>query len=72
MIRTVQFKFISGNDVQINYRAVVTKYFGPLFGSSIETKSFKPRKTADNNSAYKIYLLKCMGHENELPNLTNI
>jgi len=34
----------------------------------METKSVKPRQTAENNPAYKIYLRKevqCIGHENK-------
>jgi hypothetical protein len=42
---------------------------------SIEKNSVKPKQTAENNLAYKIYLLKevqCLGHENELRNLGQI
>jgi hypothetical protein len=42
----------------MNYRAVGKMYFELVFRGSIETKSVKPRQTADNNPAYKIYLLK--------------
>jgi len=45
---------------------VVTKYIELVLRGSIETKSIKPRQTADNKMAYKIYLLKkvqCLGHE---------
>jgi hypothetical protein len=68
-------RFISVNKVQINYRAVVTKYIELVLRGSIETKSIRPRQTADNKIAYKIYLLKkvqCLGHENKLRNLTQI
>ena len=59
-------RFISDSKVQINYRAVVTKYFELVLRGSIETKSVKPRQTADNKIAYENYLLKkvqCLGHE---------
>jgi len=41
----------------------------------METKSVKPRQTADNNPAYKVYLLKevqCLGHENEPRKLNHV
>jgi hypothetical protein len=47
---------------------VVKKYFELVFRGSIETKSVKPKQTADNNPAYKIYLIKevkGLCHENE-------
>ena len=53
----------------------MVKYFVRLCRGSIETKGFKTRQTADNNPAYKIYLLKvvqCLGHENELRKLSHI
>ena len=37
---------------------MVTKYFELVFRGSIETKSVKPRQTADSNPANKVYLLK--------------
>ena len=54
---------------------MVTKCFELVFRGSIETKSVNPRQTAENNPAYKVYLIneiKCLGHENELRNLSHI
>jgi len=54
---------------------VVTKYFELVFSGSIETKRDKPRQTADNNPAYKIYLhieFQCLGHVYYLRNLSHI
>jgi hypothetical protein len=54
---------------------VVTKYFELVFSGSIETRSVKPRQTADNNPAYKIYLhneVQCLGHVYYLRNLSHI
>jgi hypothetical protein len=61
------------NEAQIHYSAVVTKYIELVFTGSIETKSVKPKQTADNNPAYKLYLLKkdqCLGQE--LRNINHI
>jgi len=65
---------ISDNEVQTNYRAVVTKYIQLVFRSSIETKIVKPKQTAESNWAYKIYLqnVQCWSHENELLNLKHL
>ena len=51
-------RIISGKEVQINQRAVVTKHFELGFRCSTKMKSVKPRHTGDNNPTYKIYLRK--------------
>ena len=68
-------RIFSDNEVQLNQRAVVTKYFALGFRGSIEMKSVKPRQTADKYPEYIIYLyneFQCFFHENELRNLRHI
>jgi hypothetical protein len=53
----------------------MTKYIELVFRGIIETRSVKPRQTANNNPAYKIYLLtevQCLIHQNELRKLKYI